>query len=93
MTSSSSTNWTCGSKPATDGKSPLARFRLIGVLMLGPEHVGEPQDGHDDVRVVVGEVADVGLDFGQGAFEPGPGRSGARRVLARTKVGSFGPAP
>ena len=51
-------------------------------LDLGPDHVGEPHQGHVDVRVVLGEVADVALDRLQAAFERCPRRPGARGVLA-----------
>ena len=49
------------------------------------QHVGEPEDRHEDVPVVVGEVANVALDLRERAFESGPGRPGARRVLGEPR--------
>ena len=49
---------------------------------VGAEHVGEPQQRDVDVRVVLGEVADVALDLEQAALDPVRGGRGAAVVLA-----------
>ena len=48
---------------------------------VGAEHVGEAEDGDDDVGVVVGEVADERFGLDEGPFDRGPRWRGPRRVL------------
>ena len=48
---------------------------------VGAEHVGEAEEGDDDVGVVVGEVVDERLGLDEGPFDRGPRWRGPRRVL------------
>jgi hypothetical protein len=49
---------------------------------VGAEHVGEAEDGDDDVGVLVGEVVHERLGLDEGPFDRGPRGRRARGVLA-----------
>ena len=88
MTSSSCTNCRRGSNPRISGITGMRRARANGVSMSVAEHVREPQQRDDHVRVVLGEVADERLDLEQRPLDARVAAPRVRVMSSRKKYGS-----